>query len=138
MNNREKELLNKYLEGKTTLREEQELRKLQNSMESGTASWFSFLEQQSVAIPENLSKQLWEESQVKQARKSIGIKALVLGLICLVVFSIVLFSHLTQEEPPRNTIYQEAMALIGDNTIESDKEVFYKNDLITIYLSYEQ
>lgn len=135
---REKYLTEKYLAGKTTLEEEHELKEAGVSSDDALGSWLNYAAMESIKTPENLSQSLWEDSPLQHKPKSRIPYILVASLLTIGILSYGLSRNYTKQSTADiKQKLAEAIEMVEESsTMESTvREVFYSDELITIYQS---
>ncbi len=135
---REKYLKEKYLEGKTSLSEEIELKELHAMGNQDKEPWFQYLGNEKINKPSNLAEELWKKSPINKAKNNFKRKFLI-GFISLATLFLLgahyFKSQVDDEYEYKKQLLEEAIKF-ANNGIESEKkDIFYKDDLITIYVT---
>lgn len=133
----QRKLMAKYLDGSTSLEEERQLLIDNESPTSQKNRWLDCISLQKTAVPDDLSEILWNDFQTKQNRSRNIIGTLVtIFLVLCVAFVISYQSNRKAEYRMKAQLLQEAKLLLSETQHQSeDQEIYYQNDLVTIYLS---
>ncbi len=138
--NREREhyLAEKYYEGRTTLEEEKELMEYAKFSDEKN-SWFNYVDSAKKEIPSNLAEELWNQSEIKKTSsfKKRIFPAIILCAITLMIGSFTYFQIQKKEAYNiKKQQLEEAIQFANNGTGIQTEEVFYRDDLITIYFTY--
>lgn len=134
---RHKELMEKYLEGTSSLEEERQLLINNETPTSQKNPWLDYISLQKTAVPDDLSETLWNDFQTKLNR-SRNVVATIVALLLISCVSFIMFyqSYRTAEYQMKAQLLQEAKLLLSETEDQSeDQEIYYQDDLVTIYLS---
>ncbi len=135
---REKYLIDRYMEGKTTLQEEQELTAISSSAEQGLGSWSQYVANEKYTAPHGLADELWDQSELKDNKFSrIAVLFLTVALFLAILLAGYAHSATKAKAEHNNKALQEAFALLAEAEETKETEVLYQDNSITIYLSYD-
>ncbi|MBX2815656.1 MAG: hypothetical protein KTR24_06655 [Saprospiraceae bacterium] len=144
MNKSEHErLMQKYLEGRTTRSEEKSLFEEADSHGEEFQTWVQFVQHKRQEAPAGLSEVLWQDSPLKRdgRRKRLtwwSAAACVLLLLAVGVPRLMTSDSNEAEDSATSITLEEALAWIEETQpAEAPKEVFYQDEVITIYVTYD-
>ena len=134
----EKYLIDKFMEGKTSLEEERELLAVASSADQDLSTWSRYVANERHEAPEGLADDLWNKSEL-QDNKSSRISVLLLTLALFIAVLLAGYTHNATKAKTEhnNKALQEAFALLAEAAEIEEKEVLYQDNSITIYLSYD-
>lgn len=142
MNKEEQErLLEKYLEGKTTLQEEETLKDVLKDTDHEANSWFKYLTEESKQAPSYLTDSLWEESKIHEQKRNYWKSILLISsmFIALLLASLAYSNHKnTQDYESKKQLLEEAIRFANNINSEPTKEVLYTDNTLTIYIVQNQ
>ncbi|MEQ8882429.1 MAG: hypothetical protein RLQ12_22490 [Cyclobacteriaceae bacterium] len=131
------EILNKYMAGESTLKEEKELLKVDHA-DPEIADWSMFVKAKRINTPDGLKDEILTRIQARTKRRrwlyaSTGIAATIV-LILAVIFEQQEQDLMTDRE--KQELLNEALSMFPENSKSSDQEqdIIYEDDLIVIYL----
>ena len=140
MNNVEQNKLEeKYMSGFTSLEEESNIFDSSKIENEELATWIQYVNHKRIKAPEGLAQSLWQESPIQKSKRFRTKLFLGLTAASIAILFFILVRHSPNQSADYETkkqLLEEAMAMIN-NTTEQEKEIFYQDDLVTIYLSYD-
>ena len=133
-------LIQKYLEGRTSLEEEKALFARKESHETLDA-WVRYVNHRQQSPPHGWNETLWQVSPIRKHRKRAGIKwlmATAASVLLLVVSLLYVVGREESDAGSTTVTLEEALALIEDSQPATPaQEVYYQDNLVTIYMTYE-
>ena len=136
MNNEDrKKLIDKYLAGESNAPEEEKLRKANLGDSEGLELWFKYLDGQKKKAPKGFNEALWEASPLSRSsvRKLLSPIISVAASIALLLIFILQFSKSKiQNYEEKQRLWEEAMLMVDQVAPKENKDILYKDDLITI------
>lgn len=126
-------LIEKYLEGKSNLKEEQEIFNAE-STNSELDPWLNFAKKSRSKAPKNLNHSVWEAIQNKRktSRRIIyGLVATAASLALIISLSV---NSSKQSYEEKEALLKEALAMFEDNEPQQEElNIIYEDELIVIY-----
>lgn len=139
-NSDQQALLQKYLEGRTSLEEEKTLFAREESHESLDA-WVRYVNHRQQSAPDGWNETLWRVSPIRKHRNKVGIKRLVATAASVLLLAVSLLYVVGREDTDGGSTtvtLEEALALIeASQPSTPEQEVYYRDNLVTIYMTYE-
>ena len=134
-------LLEKYKEGKTTLKEEQFLFDNSKNSEPFLEGWSTFVKNNKILIPKDLNDTLWESFQTKKSKKQkmhfVIMSAAASALLLISLFS----TNLDQKKlnySEKETLLNQAIDMMtNDGQPQILKSIFYEDEMIIVYATVE-
>ncbi|MEQ8554509.1 MAG: hypothetical protein RIC06_14785 [Cyclobacteriaceae bacterium] len=134
------EILNKYMAGESTLKEEKELLKVDHA-DPEIADWSMFAKAKRINTPDGLQDEILTRIQARTKRRrwlyaSTGIAATIV-LILAVMFEPQERGLMSENE--KQVLLSEVLSMFPEaETVDSKKEILYEDELIVIYIVSDQ
>jgi len=135
---KDKRLIEKYLDGQTSLSEEQKLFNDSDIDHPTISPWAKYVNHKKIQAPANLNTTLWNPenySPRKSLRKYIAI--LIITILLVVTGILISNSHQSKEldYATKKSLLDQAIAMTAPiDPTPQQKEILYEDELIIIYI----
>ncbi|MFT4566751.1 MAG: hypothetical protein ACI9FN_001712 [Saprospiraceae bacterium] len=128
----------KYLEGATSLTEEELLFNKSNNTDPGISSWSKYVKQNKKRIPQDFNNELWNVEMFKTKKKPSKYVYLI-AIVLIISLLGLLATHFTKPKDldyeTKRILLNEAIAMTAPQTqIPQGKQIIYEDDLLIIYI----
>ena len=128
----------KYLEGATSIAEEELLFNKLNNSDHGIASWSKYVQDQKRQAPKDLSTSLWEAENFQIKKKPSKYVYVIVIVLIISLFGL-LAAYSTKPKDldyaTKRILLNEAIAMTAPETqIPQGKQIIYEDDLLIIYI----
>ena len=139
--NEYKNLIEKYKEGSSTLKEEQFLIDNANHSEPSLEAWYTFVKKNKTETPKGLNDKLWksfQKNKTSKKRRFIRVLSAAASVLILISFFITTLGQEEQSYSEKERLLNQALGMFdGFEQEEVQHNVFYENDMIILYTTIE-
>lgn len=134
-NKNKEEIIDKYLEGNSSLEEEGEIFNTETE-NSDLDPWFGFAKRLRLKAPKNLNDSVWVAVQTKRKRS----QRLIYGIVAAAASGALIISlsinSSKQSYAEKEALLKEALAMFKEDEPETEKQnIIYEDELIVIYMA---
>ena len=137
-----KRLVEKYMEGLTSLEEESQLINSSTAIGDETGDWLKYVKHKQTEAPEDLNDMLWDKFSIatKRSNKNKIIGGLILALIASITLTVInqTISLSPKSEVDKEIQLKEAMAFLQvDNKLTQERKIIYQDEIVTLFINYD-
>ncbi len=134
-------LVEKYKEGKSTLKEENALFNNTKNAKPAFEAWSNFVKNNKTEAPKDFNDTLWRSFQNKKTRKRRGFIRIMFAAASVVLLISFFVSNQGQDEQSyseKERLLNQALGMFNSSEQkEIQRNIFYENEMIIVYTTTE-